>query len=70
VPSSTATFPPYAVVLDNPARVLKFRFSEEVIARLLEEKWWKKAPSELAERIEEFQVTARSALPPSPRGRS
>lgn len=48
--------PPYAVVLGNPARVVKYRFSEEVIARLLEEKWWEKDPAELAGRIAEFQV--------------
>lgn len=48
--------PPYAVVLGNPARLVKYRFSEEVIARLLEEKWWEKDLAELAENIEEFQL--------------
>jgi acetyltransferase-like isoleucine patch superfamily enzyme len=48
--------PPYAVVLGNPARVVKYRFSEEVIAQLLKEKWWEKDLAELAEGIEEFQV--------------
>jgi virginiamycin A acetyltransferase len=48
--------PPYAVVLGNPARVVKYRFSEEVIARLLEEKWWEKDLHELADRIGEFQL--------------
>jgi virginiamycin A acetyltransferase len=48
--------PPYAVVLGNPARVVKYRFSEEVIARLLEEKWWEKDLAELSDRIEMFQV--------------
>ncbi len=32
--------PPYAVVGGNPAIVLKFRFSDEVIDKLLELKWW------------------------------
>jgi virginiamycin A acetyltransferase len=48
--------PPYAVVLGNPARVVKFRFPEDVIARLLKEKWWEKDLDELAERIGEFQT--------------
>lgn len=48
--------PPYAVVLGNPARVVKFRFPEDVIARLLEEKWWEKNLDELAEGIGEFQT--------------
>jgi virginiamycin A acetyltransferase len=32
--------PPYALVLGNPARVVRFRFSPETIARLLESRWW------------------------------
>jgi len=48
--------PPYAVVLGNPARVVKFRFPEEVIAQLLKEKWWEKDLDELAEEIGKFQT--------------
>lgn len=47
--------PPYAVVLGNPGRVVKYRFDEETIARLLEERWWDQDLPELARRIEEFQ---------------
>jgi virginiamycin A acetyltransferase len=54
--------PPYAVVLGNPARVVKYRFSEEVIARLLGEKWWEKDLAELTESIEEFQVPLDGAV--------
>ena len=32
--------PPYAVVLGNPARVVSKRFSDDVIADLLELRWW------------------------------
>lgn len=32
--------PPYAVVGGNPGRILKYRFSEDIIARLLQVKWW------------------------------
>jgi virginiamycin A acetyltransferase len=46
--------PPYAVVLGNPARVVKYRFSPEVIAHLLAEKWWEKDIEGLAERIGEL----------------
>jgi acetyltransferase-like isoleucine patch superfamily enzyme len=53
--------PPYAVVLGNPARVVKYRFSPDVIARLLEEKWWDKDLSELAGQIGEFQVPLEGA---------
>ena len=32
--------PPYAIVGGTPAKVLRYRFSEEIIERLLEVKWW------------------------------
>ena len=60
--------PPYAVVLGNPGRVVKYRFSEEVIARLLEEKWWEKDLAELAENIEEFQMPLDGAVGGGQRG--
>ncbi len=32
--------PPYAVIVGAPAKVLKFRFDEKVIEKLLKIKWW------------------------------
>ena len=32
--------PPYAVVVGNPARVVKYRFSKDVIEKLQRIKWW------------------------------
>jgi acetyltransferase-like isoleucine patch superfamily enzyme len=39
--------PPYAVVVGNPARVVRFRFSKEVIEQLLASRWWDKSVEEL-----------------------
>ena len=36
----TKDVPPYAVVAGVPARVIKYRFSQEIIDKLLELKWW------------------------------
>lgn len=36
----TKDVPPYSVVAGNPARVVKYRFTEDVIKRFLEVKWW------------------------------
>ena len=47
--------PPYAVVAGYPARVVKYRFSEETIRKLLQEKWWLKTIDELEPEIEEFR---------------
>ncbi len=35
-----ADVPPYAVVAGNPARVVKMRFADDVIAELLDLAWW------------------------------
>lgn len=31
---------PYSIVGGNPAKLIKYRFTEEVIGKLLEIKWW------------------------------
>ncbi|WP_306734917.1 CatB-related O-acetyltransferase [Marimonas arenosa] len=49
--------PPYAVVLGNPGRIVRYRFSEERIAELLQSKWWEKDIEELADQIEEFKIS-------------
>ena len=36
----TSDVPPYAIVGGNPARVLRHRFDEPTIARLLAVRWW------------------------------
>ncbi len=32
--------PPYAIAVGNPARVIKYRFAEDVVAKLQSIKWW------------------------------
>ena len=32
--------PPYAIVAGNPARIVRYRFEEDVIAALLKIRWW------------------------------
>ncbi len=38
----TKDIPPYAIVGGVPAKIIKFRFSEEVRESLLESRWWEK----------------------------
>ena len=36
----TKDVPPYAIVGGNPAKIIRMRFSDDVIARLLALRWW------------------------------
>ncbi len=36
----TKDVPPYAIVCGNPARIIRYRFSDDIIKQLLELKWW------------------------------
>ena len=46
--------PPYAVVVGNPSRVVRYRFSKETIEKLLEEKWWEKSIEEIKINFNEY----------------
>ena len=51
----TKDVPPYAVVGGVPAKVLKYRFSPEIIERLLETQWWNLPDEELTRIKDVFQ---------------
>lgn len=46
--------PPFAIVVGNPGRVVRYRFPPETIARLLAEKWWERDIEELAPDVPRF----------------
>jgi acetyltransferase-like isoleucine patch superfamily enzyme len=46
---------PYAIVGGVPAKILKFRFDDDVIKKLLEIKWWEKDNNWLKNNISIFQ---------------
>ena len=52
----TKNVPPYAVVGGVPARIIKYRFSQEIIDKLLEIKWWNLPENILKENIGLFQT--------------
>jgi virginiamycin A acetyltransferase len=62
----TKNVPPYAIVAGNPARVVRYRMSEERIAALLRSEWWllpeaevrRLIPTLLSERIEDVPGAA------------
>lgn len=53
--------PPYAVVVGNPARVVRYRFTETTIEQLIREQWWQRPLKELLRNITDFQTPLDSA---------
>lgn len=46
--------PPYAIMVGNPARPVRYRFPRSTIERLLTERWWDKPMEELSKNLDEF----------------
>lgn len=46
--------PPYAIAIGVPAKVVKYRFDQETINRLLEKKWWDGTDGEI-QKVKEFE---------------
>lgn len=46
--------PPYAVVVGNPARVVRFRFPPATVEALLAEKWWEKDLAEIRQDLGDY----------------
>jgi acetyltransferase-like isoleucine patch superfamily enzyme len=51
----TKDVPPYGIVVGSPAKIIKFRFTEDIIRKLLEIKWWNLSPKLLINHINFFQ---------------
>lgn len=45
----TKDVPPYAIVAGIPARIIKFRFDDKMISKLVDSKWWQLEPNEIAD---------------------
>jgi virginiamycin A acetyltransferase len=46
--------PPFAIMVGNPARPVKYRFPRPTIEKLLAERWWDKPIGELCKSLNEF----------------
>ncbi len=47
--------PPYAIMVGNPARVVRYRFSPEIIRQLEDSRWWGKSIEEHLPEFDSFQ---------------
>jgi virginiamycin A acetyltransferase len=50
----TKDVPDFAVVAGNPAKIIKYRFDENTIRKLKQERWWDKNIEELRGNLEQF----------------
>lgn len=50
----TKDVPPYAIVGGVPAKIIKYRFDEETIKKLLELKWWEKDQAWIKSHADDF----------------
>lgn len=48
--------PPYAVVVGNPCKIVRFRYPDEKISEIMATKWWEKSFNELLPDISKFRV--------------
>ena len=58
----TKDVPPYAIVGGVPARILKYRFSEEIISALLDIKWWDWDHETVRKRIDDFYLDVNTFI--------
>jgi len=51
----TKDVPPYAVVVGSPAKIIKYRFTYEIIDKLINSKWWNFSEPFLKKNIQLFE---------------
>jgi virginiamycin A acetyltransferase len=58
----SADVPPYGIVAGNPARLVRLRFPEEVIAELLAIRWWDWSPERIGRNLDAIRGSDLAAL--------
>lgn len=52
----TKNIPRYSIVVGNPAKIIKKRFSDEIIKKLEDSKWWEMTEKEIIDNKQKFTV--------------
>lgn len=58
----TRNVPDFAIVAGNPARVIRYRFSEAIKSRILAEKWWLKSIQWYSHRLVQMTCPAHEII--------
>lgn len=56
----THDVPPYAIVAGNPARIIRYRFTEDTIKRLEDSRWWENDKDTLSKEFEELNQLVKN----------
>jgi virginiamycin A acetyltransferase len=51
----TKDVPPYAIVVGNPANIIRYRFNEEIINELQKIEWWDWSVGKILEELQLIQ---------------
>ena len=51
----TQNVPPYAIVAGNPAKIVRYRFSDETINEIEKSKWWEQEPEQVLRYYRKFE---------------
>jgi len=52
----TKDVPPYAIVGGIPAKIIRFRFNDKMVAELLQTKWWLLSTERIKEKLDVFRT--------------
>lgn len=58
----TKSIPPYAIVAGVPAKIIKYRFSDKCIERLLKVKWWEFPQYIIKDNISLFSINLNNKV--------
>jgi acetyltransferase-like isoleucine patch superfamily enzyme len=58
----TKDVPPYAIVGGNPAKLIRYRFSEDQIAKLLSISWWNWSEDKIKANLDSFYGTTEDFI--------
>ena len=56
----TKDVPPYAIVGGNPAKIIKYRFDDDVVIKLNEIKWWNWEEEKIKENAEDITLPTKN----------
>jgi virginiamycin A acetyltransferase len=58
----TKNVPPFAIVAGNPAKIISYRFSDDIINKIVQSAWWDKSIDDLKKNKTEFETFTKPCV--------